>query len=66
MSHPSETINTKGHWAVGINWPVVGSTGNVYNVTMTNGGFDCNCPAFRKCKHIKQVEEGFDYEPETW
>ena len=66
MSHPSETINTKGHWAVGINWPVVGSTGNVYNVTMTDGGFNCNCPAFRKCKHIKQVEEGFDYEPETW
>ena len=60
MSHPSETINTKGHWAVGIQWPVIGSKGNEYIVEMTDKGFDCSCPAYKKCKHIKQVEEKFD------
>ena len=60
MSHPSETINTKGHWAVGIQWPIIGSKGNEYTVEMTDKGFDCSCPAYKKCKHIKQVEEKFD------
>ena len=59
MSHPSEQINTKGHWAVGVQWPVVGSKGDIYTVEMTDYGFDCNCPAYRKCKHIKSVEENW-------
>lgn len=42
---------------MGVQWPVTGSKGDVYTVEMTNYGFDCNCPAYRKCKHIKGVEE---------
>lgn len=60
MSHPSEMINTKNHWAVGFVWPVVGSKGDRYTVEMTDYGFDCNCPAYRKCKHIKSIEAGFN------
>ena len=60
MSHASETINTKGHWAVGVQWPVVGSKGDIYKVTMLDSGFECDCIAYRKCKHIKSVEEKFD------
>lgn len=59
MSHASELINTKNHWAVGIQWPVTGSKGDAYTVEMTPYGFDCTCPAYRKCKHIKTVEERF-------
>ena len=57
MAHPSEVINTENHPFVGVKWPVTGSKGNEYTVTMYNNGFDCNCIAFRKCKHIKAVEE---------
>ena len=60
MSHPSEIVNTKGHWAVGVKWPVTGSKGDKYIVEMLDSGFDCNCIAFRKCKHIKSVEKKFD------
>ena len=56
MAHPSEIINTKRHPFVGIRWPVTGSKGNEYTVTMRDSGFDCSCIAFRKCKHIKEVE----------
>ena len=31
---------------------------------MTNYGFDCNCVAWRKCKHIKSVEEKIANPPE--
>ena len=57
MAHPSERINTKDHPFVGVKWPVIGSKGNEYTVTMYDRGFDCNCIAYRKCKHIKSVEE---------
>jgi hypothetical protein len=59
FSHASDTIDTQGHPFVGVQWPVTGSKGDVYTVEMTNYGFDCNCPAYRKCKHIKGVEERF-------
>tara|TARA_B100000900_G_scaffold196323_1_gene166162 strand:+ start:5224 stop:5415 length:192 start_codon:yes stop_codon:yes gene_type:complete len=59
MSHPSDEINTKGHWAVGIQWPVIGSKGDKYTVEMTDKGFECDCPAYRKCKHIKSVEQNW-------
>lgn len=58
-SHPSEIINTKNHWAIGIRWPVAGSKGNTYEVEMTDYGFACDCIAFTKCKHIKEVEKKF-------
>jgi hypothetical protein len=66
MSHPSEIVNTKGHWAVGIKWPVIGSKGDKYLVEMFDSGFDCNCIAYRKCKHIKSVEEKFDDPCDGW
>jgi hypothetical protein len=59
MSHTSEIVNTKGHPFVGVQWPVTGSKGDAYTVEMTEYGFDCNCVAYRKCKHIKSVEERF-------
>ena len=55
MAHESEIINTYKHPFVGIKWPVIGSKGDTYNVTMRDSGFDCDCIAFRKCKHIKEV-----------
>tara|TARA_B100000900_G_C20398115_1_gene641528 strand:- start:70 stop:261 length:192 start_codon:yes stop_codon:yes gene_type:complete len=57
MAHESEIINTYKHPFVGIKWPVTGSKGNEYIVTMRDSGFDCDCIAFRKCKHIKEVEK---------
>jgi hypothetical protein len=51
-------INTEGHHLVGFEWPVVGSKGNEYTVVMLDRGFECNCPAYVKCKHIKGVEKG--------
>ena len=57
--YPSDLIDTKGHWAVGTVWNTEGSKGT-YNIEMHSKGFTCDCPAFRKCKHIKAVEEAFD------
>ena len=57
--YPSETVVTRGHWAVGTVWQAEGSKGT-YNIEMKDNGFTCDCPAFKKCKHIKQVEEGFN------
>lgn len=55
----SPTINTKNHFAVGVKWTVEGSTGNMYTIQMLDNGFTCDCPAFRKCKHIKMIENKF-------
>ena len=63
MAHQSELINTKGHPFVGVQWEVEGSKGNKYLVGMYDSGFDCTCIAFRKCKHIKAVEERICEEP---
>jgi len=55
---PSEVIKTKGHYLVGMKWPIVSTrTGETYDIEMHEKGFDCTCPAFKgKCKHIKFVE----------
>lgn len=58
----SDLINTTNHWAVGTVWNVVGSKGNSYKVSMHDKGFECNCPAFKKCKHISEIEQGFCYD----
>lgn len=58
--HRSDEIKTNGHWAVGTEWNFLSSKGNsTYTVEMNDKGFYCDCPAFKKCKHIKQVEDGF-------
>ena len=56
-------FDPKGHWMVGITWPVKGSTGNDYSVTLDDRGFECDCQGFGYhgyCKHsravVKQVE----------
>mgnify|MGYP003626429733 CR=1 FL=1 len=54
---PSDVVNTKNHWAIGAVWNATGSKGNIYNIEMNDKGFTCDCPAFKKCKHIKSVEE---------
>jgi len=42
-------------------WPIEGSTGNLYTVKLTSSGsYNCDCMGYRrakdgKCKHIKQV-----------
>ena len=60
MAHKSEIVDTRGHHLVGVFWPVIGSKGDQYHVEMTNWGFECSCVAYRKCKHIKSVEEKFN------
>lgn len=57
MAHASEVIETRGHPFVGVKWPVTGSKGDQYHVEMFDSGFDCNCIAYRKCKHIKEIEK---------
>ena len=56
--YASDIINTKNHWAVGVVWNREGSKG-VYSIEMQDKGFTCDRPAFKKCKHIKSVEEQF-------
>jgi hypothetical protein len=51
-------FNSKNHWMVGITWPVTGSKGNEYGVTLHDKGFQCECSGFTfrgKCKHSTQV-----------
>ena len=56
----SDVIKTRKHWAVGTIWEVLASNKKShYNVEMEERGFTCSCPAFRKCKHIKLIEERF-------
>jgi hypothetical protein len=59
MAFASEQINTKGHWAVGVVWPVTGSKGDQYSVEMLDRGWECSCPAYRLCTHIKGDEAKF-------
>jgi len=43
---------------VGISWPVKGSKGNDYQVTLHDKGFECECVGFSfhgSCKHSKAV-----------
>lgn len=54
--YSSDLINTKGHWMVGTIWSAAGSKGNIYSITMKDNGFECNCPAFKRCKHIDAIE----------
>lgn len=42
---------------VGTQWAVEGSSGNKYTIEMKDDGFVCDCPAFKKCKHIGAVEQ---------
>ena len=55
----SDEINTKDHWAVGVEWIEIGSKGHRYTIKMVDKGFTCDCPAFVKCKHIKKIESKF-------
>jgi hypothetical protein len=57
--YASDVVNTKNHWAVGTVWHAEGSKG-LYTIEMKDTGFTCDCPAFKKCKHIKQVEDNFN------
>ena len=59
MAHATEVLESRGHHLVGVRWPVTGSKGDQYTVELTDYGFDCNCVAYRKCKHIKSIEERF-------
>lgn len=56
--YPADEIITRGHWAVGTQWHVLGSRGE-YTIEMVDKGFTCDCPAYKKCKHIKQIETEF-------
>jgi len=53
-------FDPKDHWMVGITWPVKGSKGNEYGVTLHEQGFECECVGFSfhgRCKHSKAVVE---------
>lgn len=59
----SEVVNTKGHFLVGFIWEMLSSKGNdTYEIEMHTKGFSCDCPAFKRCKHITKVEEGLCYD----
>ena len=50
----------KGSVFEGLIWKQPNSKGtDTYDVTCTDKGFTCDCPAFKKCKHIKAVEDRF-------
>lgn len=59
MAHATEVLESRGHHLVGVCWSVTGSKGDQYTVELTDYGFDCDCVAYRKCKHIKSIEERF-------
>lgn len=62
--HKSEEINTKNHFLVEFVWNTLSSNGkDMYEVEMHDNGFTCNCPAFKKCKHIAEVEKALCYDP---
>lgn len=51
-------FDPKGHWMVGIVWPVTGSKGNTYSVELHDKGFECDCAGFGfhgYCKHSRAV-----------
>lgn len=54
-------MNFTDHHLVGLVWPITSArTGEVYNVTMTEYGFTCNCSAGQirgKCKHAQEVHD---------
>lgn len=57
---PSTEVNTKRHHAVGMVWRIMSSKKDKsYSVTMVDSGFTCDCPAFKRCKHIDEVEAKF-------
>jgi hypothetical protein len=56
---PSDLINTHKHWALDTEWTVDGSNNRQYTIKMLDKGFTCDCPAFKKCKHIKLIETNF-------
>ena len=43
---------------------VICECNNPGNLKSGENGFTCSCPAFRKCKHIRNVEEKFDAGPD--
>ena len=54
------SFDPKDHWMVGVTWPVKGSKGNEYGVTLHEQGFECECVGFSfhgRCKHSKAVVE---------
>ncbi len=56
-SWPSTEITTKGHHAVGMCWEIPSSkVDKTYKVIMDPHGFTCDCPSFKRCKHIGEVE----------
>lgn len=61
-----EDWNFKNHFLAGTKWQVQGSKkDSQYVVTLTTKGFQCDCAGFTfygKCKHSKQIAEGFDYD----
>ena len=55
---PTDLFDFKTHWAVGLEYPIEGSKGNSYTVTIADKGFTCDCPGFTfrgKCKHTLDV-----------
>lgn len=57
---PIPGIKTEGNFMVGMEWPIIGSTGRIYTIGFNDKGLDCSCPGFGwhgKCKHVKSLAE---------
>ena len=53
-------IDFKNHWAVGIEYAIIGSRGDKYTVGFTDKGFSCECIGMAvhgKCKHTKEISD---------
>lgn len=60
---PATQVITRGHLALGFTWLIQSSSKDKdYKVVMYEGGFKCDCPAFRKCKHIDEVENRLTFD----
>jgi hypothetical protein len=56
--HKDDRYKTEGNVFVGIDFPITGSKGDRYFVSMHEKGFTCSCIGFTvrgKCRHIEII-----------
>lgn len=60
---PPKTIidpKTSAYADIGLQWPVVGSRGDQYKVSLNPYGWHCTCMGFHghgRCKHITEIDQ---------
>lgn len=66
---PLIDVHTSAYAGLGLVWPVEGSRGDKYNVSLLSHGWHCDCFGFRRakigvCKHVVKIDQlvGGDHE----